>query len=397
MFADITIYNKTIFRIDASNIKNILNLYPDEKLWEHGVFQEILETGKLRLDQGFMRTVQSMNIPWQLFCLTTNRLDEQLDKMKAQRLDQPAFFVANRANNASRISTRMADRIIGWQAFLNHRNQNLRPNLFLGAFPELQAAKLAQQIIDSLEIDMLSFRSLSKGKALQYLIECAERQQFGVARVVYDHGLLPRVKQSREAYNRSSGFIIYDKNVPFLFLPAASGLDEAPGRQIYTLLLLITMAFKGYHNLLLIPNKEERFDQIEGYSTKEEQILYEAVNEILLPKCITNDFVGIQIKGEHVRKWANKYNLTPRATLVILAMRNLVKMNDIELVKPPQKSGGMPLSSSMAIRKLCGDYTSRHLIQALRNKDITSTQFEHLLCGIRNKRITSALIKEGLL
>ena len=259
----------------------------------------------------------------------------------------------------------------------------------------MQHPQLAQQAISSLDIDMDVFRRHGKSKALQYLIERMEKKQFGVSRVVYDHRLLPRVEQSRRAYKRSSGFIIYNEKIPFLSLPATGGSDEAPGRQIYTLLLLVVMALTGYYNIVLTPSKEERLDQIESYSTKEERLFYKTVNEILVPKNITDELVGANISERDVRRLANKYNSTPAAMKVILAQRGFDGADDIELRKPPKTSGGRSIPATQAIEKFCGRYMSNQLKLALLNKSLNSSDFENLVCGIRNKRFTTKLLEEG--
>ena len=392
--------NEIISHTEEDNILNALDLYPDESLRERDSFKTILKTKELRLNNDFMNESARIKIPWQWFCLSSSNLHNQIQPIKNRRKQKASFPIANRPSSERTVSTRMVDRILDVQEFLLNKQYVIERNGLIGRYVDSSYSELVQAIPRDLGIDMHYFRSRpSKGEALKYLIAQAEKHQFGVARIVYDHGLFPSIKQSKETFNKSSGFIVYDKKIPYIFLPAESGYSETPGRQIYSCFLLLAMAFKGAYNLMLTPHEEERYHQTDVEDEAGRVgMLYWVVNEILLPRAATSQFGKQNIDRGLVLRLASKYKLTPQAVYVILSKRGLIDDDqDIDLHKKSESKGGSSLSLVPAIQKFCGPLTSARLLKSLKGNALTSTDFEHLVCGRRNKSITSSLISEGVL
>jgi hypothetical protein len=219
-------------------------------------------------------------IQWQLFFLAEDKLDKTINKINEKRkakLDKK--LLASRDNSTGGgVSLRIADRLIALQEFANGFVDT--NNAFCGALKSLHRDKWAECILEYFEIDASILASGNKGKTLDKLIVSIESKNIRVARGVLDSNnmLLPVAKTIRQVYRKSSGFVIKDDKIPYIFLPNELNDSETAGRQILTLFVLLILIGNEQYDLSLsgelelYVNGQKKLQQAFGVAT-----------EILLP------------------------------------------------------------------------------------------------------------------
>lgn len=327
-------------------------------------------------------------IPWQLFFLAQDKLDDTISKINEKRKAKfDKKLLASRDNTSEGgVSLRIADRLIALQEFANEFVIN--DNAFCGALKNLHRDKWAKFIIDYFEIDISVLSSGNKGKTLDKLITRIEAKNIRIARGVLDNNnmLLPVAKTVRQVYRKSSGFVVKDDKVPYIFLPNELNDNETTGRQILTLFVLLILIGNDQYDLAL-SGKLELF--INGQ--KKLQQAFGVATEILLPFSATKQYDGTNITAGIVDELSGKYMLTPSAVIVTLRQRGLVTtdaqkqklLDDIEIAsstgeaKTPKRAANI----DNAVKKWCGTATTADIVRAINAKSLGSIRAQYLIFG----------------
>ena len=327
-------------------------------------------------------------IPWQLFFLAQDKIDDTISRINEKRKAKfDKKLLASRDNTSEGgVSLRIADRLIALQEFANEFV--VTNNTFCGALKNLHRDKWAKFIIDYFEIDTSILSSGNKGKTLDKLITCVESRNIRIARGVLDNNnmLLPVAKTVRQIYRKSSGFVVKDDKLPYIFLPNELNDNETAGRQILTLFVLIILIGNDQYDLALsgelelFINGQKKLQQAFGVAT-----------EILLPYAVTKQYSGTNITTMTVDELSEKYMLTPSAIIVTLRQRGLVTtdaqkqklLDDIKLafpageVKTPKRAANI----DNAVKKWCGTATTADIVRAIDAKSLGSIQAQYLIFG----------------
>lgn len=327
-------------------------------------------------------------IPWQLFFLDDKKLGETIGKINDKRKAKFDKKLLASRNNTSEggVSLRIADRLIALQEFANeHVTDN---NGFCGALKSLHRDKWAKCIIDYFEIDTPALTSGNKGKTLDRLIACFEAKNIRVARGVLDNNnmLLPVAKTIRQVYRKSSGFVVKDNKVPYVFLPNELNDNETAGRQILTLFVLLILIGNDQYDLALngelelFVNGQKALQQAFGVAT-----------EILLPFSATEQYIGIDITTGIVDDLSGKYMLTPSAIVVTLRQRGFVTtdtqkqklLDDIRNASPATDTKIPKRAANIdnAVKKWCGTATTTDITRAIDTKSLGSIRAQYLIFG----------------
>ena len=290
-----------------------------------------------------------------------------MEERRHAKLSQIRHII-NRDNPRSEegLPLRLLDRLMDVQDYC--REHYPSKNTFVDKHQNtLEPACLAGHIMGDLGIDRDELRSKNKAKALEYLVSLVEQQQIGVARCRQYSDLLPRGKEIKETYGLSSGFILRDDYFPYVLLPALTIEDgqfnEAIGRQIYTLLFLITSLSIGYFNAVIDPRKATT---IEGENNAE-GLAHNTVGEIMMPNSEIQDTVGLEVDDDLILDLAKKFKITPSAVTVILKRRKLLDPNyefNTEYSVEQRNSNFQPRKALIdtAVRNFYGNNATKNVI-----------------------------------
>lgn len=197
--------------------------------------------------------------------------------------------------------------------------------------------------------------------------------------------LLPVASTSRQVYRKSSGFVVKDDKVPYVFLPNELNDNETAGRQILTLFVLLIMIGNEQYDLYLsgelelYVNGQKKLQQAFGVAT-----------EILLPFSATEQYNGMRITATVVEDLSSKYMLTPSAVIVTLSQRGLIttdtqrqQLQDALTTSLPDTSSTPKRAANIdnAVKKLCGAATTTDLISAIEAKSLGSIRAQYLIFG----------------
>lgn len=326
-------------------------------------------------------------IPWQLFFLSNDKLEGTIDKINAKRKAKfDKKLIASRDNTTGGgVSLRIADRLIALQEFA--KESVTVDNPFCGSLKNLHRDKWAKHIIDYFEIDISILRSGNKGRTLDKLITRIEAKNIRIARGVLDNNnmLLPVASTSRQVYRKSSGFVVKDEKVPYVFLPNELNDNETAGRQILTLFVLLILIGNDQYDLYLSGELEM---YIKGQ--KKLQQAFGVATEILLPFSETEQYSGIKITATIVEELSSKYMLTPSAVIVTLSQRGFVateaqkqQLQDALTASLPDTPPAPKRAANIdnAVKKLCGAATTTDLISAIEAKSLGSIRAQYLIFG----------------
>lgn len=375
-------HGRDVLEIDESSIKKILNIYPDEHLIERPVFVAALQSGELAYTD-LRHECETLLIPWQLFLLEPVKLEQEIkridDKRKA-KFDRK--LIASRSNTGRGVSLRIADRLIALQEFASAQAKSV--NTFSGCLQNVHRDKWPKEIRDYFEIDEGKLKSGKKQETLEYLIRKAEAKNIRVARgVLNNNKLLPIENKIRATYRKSSGFVVKDDKIPYVFLPSEISDNETPGRQILTLFaLLILVGLDEYDmyitgTLELVVRRNRTLRQIYG-----------AVSEILLPFEESDKYKGVQITQAIRDEIATKFMLTPSAVVVTLRQRDIISdteydtlLNNIEGAPAGQKEHKRTPRLDTSVQKFCGSSTHADIMNGLKTRTLGSIEAQYLIFG----------------
>lgn len=375
-------HGKKILDIHEGSIGKILNIYSDEHLSERPTFLLAQNLGELSYSD-LRSECDKLLIPWQLFLLNQDKLDEEIksiDDRRKSKFDQK--LIANRSNEGHGVSLRIADRLIALQEFARENCDEKHD--FPGSLKALHRDKWGLAVLNYFRIDTSKLSSGKKAATLEHIINCVEEKNIRVARGVLAHKLLPASNAIRSSYRKSSGFVVRDDKIPYIFLPNEISDTETPGRQILTLLTLIMLIGIDDYDMYVTGNLEMfvKTNRTLGH-------VYGVVGEILLPFSETDKYRGVQITAEIRDDLASRFMLTPSAVLVTLRQRGYISddieyqilLDGIVIGSNGKKEVKRTPHLDTAVRKMCGKTTSIEIIKGIREGTLNATRAQYLIFG----------------
>lgn len=375
-----------VIDIEEVVIQQILDIYPDERLHERKFFKEALATGGMSYTE-LVKECDVLHLPWQLFFLSQTKLTRELAKINDLRKTKfDLGQVASRTGSGPRISMRLLDRVMALQQY--SKEYSSTPNPFCSSLQKIDRAHWVQNIIQYFDIDLNRFNGGKKERALEYLIQCLEAKNIHVSRGVLSNKILPVSNELRETYKQSSGFVVQDESVPYIFLPNEVNRDETAGRQIYTLVSLLILTGLGEYNILVNSDFEAR---VKG--DRLTRRVHGAVAELLLPFEATTPFMDTKVSAKVRDDLSSRYNLTPTAVVITLRERGVITPDECEELlnsvppKPPAKDqhfNSPKLTTS--VEKFCGGNTNGNIVTGLAEKTLKPVRAQYLLFGHIDKK-----------
>ena len=375
--------------LDDEVFKTLLNFYPEEKLAEHSVFKTAFSKNSITINE--LRDIsEKIHLPWQMFLLNIDILKKELKNIDDNRLDKfpsGTLEIHKRKGRGEITSKRIIDRQIRIQSFVSTQ----LPESFLCDFSGSLKSKSIQESVDRIinyfQINLSHFRTRdSAEKAKDYLIERIQsKDNINISQGVRVNGILPEIKNTLDLFKNTSGFVVKDKKLPFIFLPSEINPDENHFRQIYTLLYLV----------VVIGMEEYQF-AVEQYSfkkikdDKKYRKLNGIVSEILLPKSETDLLKKDDIDKDLINELKNKYKVSYTAILFILRLRKIIDQPIFEALKLPERESGIiqkvvnyinrPFIST-SVRKFCGEIAFGKVNTAIKNNTIFPNQAQMIIFG----------------
>lgn len=217
---------------------------------------------------------------------------------------------------------------------------------------------------------------------------------------------MPTTKNCKSVYKNSSGFVLKDSRIPFIFLPGDLNPEEITYRQIYSLLyLLIIIGLEIYdysverpavEGLRVSPSPHSQ----EGYS--QEGYIHDVVAELLCPSKFYDDLklkIGDNIDVDIINDIRSNYKISFSAFITILSKRNLITSEQYETLKKSYKHssssqpgfGRMPKITN-AVNKFLGRQATDIINKAVNGEKVngeqaTKSQLQLLLFGrVDNKK-----------
>lgn len=386
----ITVKKERAVEIDDQTIDRILGMYPEEELSRRTAFHAAKTSGEIELDD--LRTESDkILIPWQLFLLDEPGLSRELQHIEKQRIDKiSAKLVAKRRGQGHVTSKRIIDRQIRLQNFVT-TYVPLPRNPFCGSLKKLSVRAAVQHILDYFEIDVTKFRAArTKADALNYLIQRVENRNINVSQGVLSNKMLPNWRVvSNSVYRNTSGFVVKDEKMPFVFLPSEINPEETDGRQIYTLVYLLVVIGMDEYGYFLERDFKAKALSAGGTLGR----IYNITSELLLPSDVTEELRDAKVTAEKRDELATRFKITPTAVIVSLRRRKIISKITYEGLLPPPYVGkkrdathfGNPRLEK-SVRKFCGRHSFEEINRAIRASVLTNVQAQYLLFGMVNKK-----------
>ncbi|HZX73906.1 MAG TPA: hypothetical protein VFE57_05780, partial [Cyclobacteriaceae bacterium] len=293
-------------------------------------------------------------------------------------------FFAKRSGSGDITSKRIIDRLIRLQNFITS-NHTLPKNSFCGLLCGAPTKDCPKKITDYFGINTTKFGSQSAQTVMKHIIGAVEAKNINISRGVLKGGILPEVKGVNDVYKNTSGFVIKDDCIPFIFLPDEINPDEVIGRRIYTLVyLLVSIALDDYDYYI-----ENEFKASALKTSGVENKKHAIVSEILLPIEETNKLKGIKITKSIISNLVSTFKITPTAVVVTLRRRGIIKTKEeYEALLPepykPQKLPPKPRNQAKittSVEKFCGQTTFDLVNKSIRNKTLQSIEAQYLIFG----------------
>lgn len=383
----ITVDGTNATEIDDDVVKRVLSLYPEEELETRNTFVDAFANGSITLKD--LRTEsEKILIPWQLFLLSKGNLETQQRHIESQRKYRVSPRLLVKRKGAGKVtSKRIIDRLIRQQEFLTSQN-SLPLNAFCESLRGRQAKTAARGILSHFGIDRdRLWRLPSKAAALQYLIGQVEARYINVSRGTSAHKLLPTSQVvPSNVYKSTSGFVLKDDRVPFLFLPGDLP-EEVDSRQIYTLIYLVAAVGLGAYDYLLDKDFRARMISSSGV----ERRLHSIASEVLIPEAETEKLRGREMTPVVRDSLAEKLKVSPSALLTALRMRRLISEEEYEALKPepfvPSRDERRHSPKVItSVEKFCGRISHNAIADAIASRTLTSTQAQYLIFGAVNRK-----------
>ncbi len=386
----VTVNGTNSTEIDNSVVKRVLNLYPEEELGTREVFERALANDAIEF-RDLKEESEKILLPWQLFFLNPRNLNVQMARIEALREHKVSRkLMTKRRGRGNTTSKRIVDRLIRQQNFVTS-TETLPLNPFCCSLQKMHARAAANALAAHFEIDFpWLWKTNGKGRALDYLIAQVEAKSINVSRGVLTHKLLPNHQVvPGDVYKNTSGFVIKDDHLPFVFLPGEINPDEVESRQIYSLIYLLVVIGLGQYEYIL----EKDFRATLLTATGMARRIHDITTELLIPSVETEKLRGQTITPSLRDSLASKFKVSPTALIITLRIRKIIaKKQYDELMPPPytpRKRTREYLRSpkiTTAVKKLCGRKTYEVINRSIKNKTITSVQAQYLIFGAPNKK-----------
>lgn len=363
-------------------VHKILNIYPEEGLESRPIFMRAFSDGSISYKE-LVGESQLLYIPWQMFFLDSKNFDIQVNHINTSRENKfsPKFF-AKRSGVGKITSKRIIDRLIRLQNYIIN-NHKLAKNEFCGLLKHKTYSQCVKIILNLFEIND-KFYSKTKEGALKYLINQVESKYINVSRGVLKGGILPEVKGVSEIYKNTSGFVIRDECIPFIFLPDEINPDEVAGRRIYTLIYLLVCIGLDNYNFYI----ESEFRASAIKTSGPDSMKHDIVAEILLPNKATDKLRDAEINKITISQLASSHKMTPTAVVVTLRRRNIITKEEYESLLPEpyqsQKHTSSPRTKpriTTSVEKFCGKTAFNLVNKGIKNKSLKSVEAQYLIFG----------------
>lgn len=379
--------NKISVNIYDEVILNVLNIYPEEGLSQRPFFTEGFASKHISY-RSLLHECEIIYIPWQMFFLTPDNLKGQLKHIYSCRKYKfsPKFF-SKRSGIGKVTSKRIIDRLVGLQNYIIN-NYNLPKNSFCGALRGKSLIQCVDNFVNFFDINRNDLQCKNFERALDYLIKKIGAKNINISRGVWKGGILPEVKNINSVYKNTSGFVLKDERIPFIFLPDEINPDEAIGRRIYTLIYLIVCIGLDEYDFYLESNFKANALKKSGLEAKKHEI----VSAILLPEEETEKLRASHIDNAVISRLASVYKITPTAVVVTLKRRGLIDRKEYEILLPPpykSKKVNIPRKRPKiitAVKKFCGSQAFDYVNHGIKNKNIKSIEAQYLIFGRVNKK-----------
>lgn len=384
----ITLNRTAATEIDDSVVKSLLSLYPEEGLIERKKFKAAFENGYIEY-KDLVSECDKLLLPWQMFLLNKDNFKKQIDHIEQKRADKIASKLVSKRSGIGQVtSKRIIDRLIRQQEYLINSTQQ-EPNKVCGSLKYLKPTNAAQKILELLKVDQNHLWNLkSKSSGLEYLINKAEAMNINVSRGVLANKLLPHTKVVfNRVYKNTSGFVIKDKCVPFIFLPSEINPDEVESRQIYSLIYLIVIIGLDQYEYFLETDFTSKIKKATGVS----KILHLITTEILIPRVETEKLDGKSLTKDIIVSLSLKFKVSTLALLTTLLIRKVITKLKYDELKPapfiPNKVVRKIKTAkvSTSVKKFCGTKSFNAINNGIKSKNITKSQAQYLIFGSINK------------
>ena len=385
----ICINNKKITEINTKAVSDLLNIYSEEHLDKRVVFNNAFNTDKIEF-RDLKSESEKILIPWQLFFLNPSNLRDELEHINKIRADKVSTkLVAKRKGMGLVTSKRIIDRLIRLQNFICTEVKS-PINEYCGSLVGKTTSEAISHILSYFEINFDTFTDYkNKASALDYLIKKIEARNINLSQGVLTNKILPNWQVvENSVYKNTSGFVIKDESIPFLFLPSEINPEETDGRQIYTLIYLLVVTGLNQYDFIL-----ERDFKAKAISAKgQQQKIYRITSDLLLPPESTEEFRGKIITSQIRDNLSLKYKITPTAVVVILKIRKFITKEEYvallptPYIAPKIKERRHSPAIETSVRKFCGKYSFETINSLIKSNLITNTQAQYLLFGGINKK-----------
>ncbi|MBP6866060.1 MAG: hypothetical protein KBC12_00780 [Candidatus Pacebacteria bacterium] len=375
--------HKKSVEIHDDVIRGVLSVYPEEKLISRPFFEESFATGTMSFN-GLLKECEAIIIPWQSFFLNPTNFTQQKQNIEKNRSNKlSSKFFAKRSGVGKITSKRIIDRLIRLQNFITG-SYKLPKNGFCGLLKALKTKDCPKKLTDFFGIDTTKFGSHSAQMVMKHIIEAVEAKTINVSRGVLRGGILPEVKGVNEVYKNTSGFVIKDDHIPFIFLPDEINPDEVIGRRIYTLIyLLVCIGLDDYDFYI-----ESEFKASALKETGNDSKKHTIVAGILLPVEHTDKLKGAEITKDTISNLASVFKITPTAVVVTLKRRGVITKHQYEALLPdpykPQKMPPTPRNPAKittSVEKFCGQTAFGLVNTSIKSKTVQSIEAQYLIFG----------------
>lgn len=382
--------NKKSVEIHDEVVRGVLNIYPEEKLEDRPIFAESFSNGYISY-KSLLDECDSLLIPWQMFFLNPSNFKKQLENIENNRKSRFRKSFFTKRESAGKItSKRIIDRLIQLQDYIiNNYKDKLSKHTFCGSMKGKAVDECIKIFIESFDINMSEFRGKSRFDiALEYLIEKIENKTINISRGVLKGGVLPEFKGTGNVYKNTSGFVVRDEYIPFIFLPDDLNPDEALGRRIYTLVYLLVCIGLDEYDFYLESNFKASALKTKGSEAKRHKI----TTAILLPEAETERLRGSIITETEIENLSKTYKITPTAVVVTLKRRGIINQTQYESLLPvfvglsKNKSKGRRPNIDTAVRKFCGLQSFGYVNQGIKNGTLGGIEAQYLLFGRVNQK-----------
>lgn len=375
--------------LDNNVFTELLNFYPEEKLQEHEVFKNAINKNTITIVE--LRSIcEKIHLPWQMFLLNLKNLKKELKNIDSNRLDKfplDLLKIHKRKGSGNVTSKRIIDRQIRIQSFIVSQLPSDFLCDFSGSIKTRNVQDSVSHIINYFNINIEQFRMKDTAeKSKDYLIERIQANgNINISQGVRTNGILPEIKNTLSIYRNTSGFVIKDKKIPFIFLPNEINPDENHFRQIYTLIyLLVVIGFEEYSYAI----ESYSFKRIN--EDKKFRLMNDIVSEFLLPKSVTDNLQVELINSDLINKIKNRYKISYSAILFILRLRKKINRSTQTSLTLPKRGPGL-LSEikkifnhphiSTSVKKFCGDVAFNIVNRAINNNKIYPNQAQMIIFG----------------